>query len=185
MRGETVPFPDYSFYPTPQLIVAFAAGPARYREAIQGLSDDQIRARPRGPDRWSIQEIIMHTADSEMQGTFRIRKTWSEPGALWPIHDQDIWSREIDYQGQSEEARGRALTLVSLLREQSLPIFRRATADDWARWGTHAEFGDLTLRNLLELYADHMERHVEQILDSRDRLGRPLAMQPLLPRRLY
>ena len=50
MRGETVPFPDYSFYPTAQLIVAFAAGPARYREAIQGLSEDQIRARPRGAD---------------------------------------------------------------------------------------------------------------------------------------
>lgn len=185
MRGSSSPFPDYSFYANDELIAAFDVGAQRFRRAIDGLTDEEIRARARGADRWSIHEIIMHTADSEMQGTFRIRKTWAEPPALWPVHDQDTWSREIGYQAQDTAARERALTLLGLLRQQSVPIFQRARNDDWNRWGTHPEFGTMTLRNLLELYADHSERHIEQILDSRGRLGRGIAMPSLLARRLY
>jgi hypothetical protein len=35
------------------------------------------------------------------------------------------------------------------------------------------------------LYADHSERHVGQILDSRQRLNRPLEMKQLLAKRLF
>ena len=185
MRGMMVSFPDYSYYATPQLLAAFASGPARMRQAVDGLTDEECRARSRGPAKWSIHEIVIHTADSEMQGTFRIRKVWSEPSPLLPVYDQDAWVREIDYQSEDAAARERALTLLALFREQTLLLFRRATAADWEKSGTHPEYGTVTLRNLLELYADHVERHVDQILDSRARLGRSLEMQPLLPRRLY
>lgn len=185
MRGSSDAFPDYSFYPTDVLIAAFAAGADRYRQAIAGLSDEQIRTRARGEGRWSIHEIILHTADSEMQGTFRIRKTWSEPPSLWPVHDQDVWSREIGYQSQDTSARERALTLLGLLRQQTVPIFQRATGRDWEKSGTHPEFGAMTLRNLLELYADHSERHIEQILETRRLLSSAIEMPSLLPHRLY
>jgi hypothetical protein len=68
---------------------------------------------------------------------------------------------------------------------QNLPLLEQAPAEDWVRSGTHPAFGVVILRNLLELYADHIERHIEQILDSRARLGRPLNMEAILPRRLY
>ena len=185
MRGAVVSFPDYTFYSTTQLLVAYADGPSRMRSAIEGLSEEELRARSRGPDRWSIHEIILHCADSEVQGTFRIRKVWSEPGSLLPFYDQDIWIREIDYMSEGSDARDRALKLLALLREQTLPLLRRATAEDWAKTGTHYEYGLITLRNLLELYADHTERHTEQILEGRRLLGRALTLGSLLPRRLY
>ena len=187
MRGVTTSFPDYSCYTTAELIDAFAAGPTRYRQASAGLSEPELRARPRGPGRWSTQEIILHTADSELQGTFRIRKTWAqpEPEVLWPVHDQDQWSRNHCYQDQPPAARERALMLLALLREHTLPLFQQAREEDWNKGGTHPEFGFMTLRNLLELYADHTERHVEQMLENRALLGRPLDLVPLLPRRLY
>jgi hypothetical protein len=43
----------------------------------------------------------------------------------------------------------------------------------------------VTLRNLLELYADHSERHVAQIVERRERLGVPVDLAPLLAERLY
>jgi len=64
-------------------------------------------------------------------------------------------------------------------------LFARAPEAAWARTGRHAEWGEMTLRQLLELYADHGERHLSQILARREALGRPLAMDPLLPERLY
>jgi len=185
MLGKTIAFPDYSFYSTPELIAAYAAGGERLREAVAGLGENELRARPRGPHRWSIHEILLHTADSESQAALRFKKVWSgDPGPL-PWHDQDVWAREVDYQGQSAEARDRALTLIGLVRQQTLPLLSRATERDWIKTGEHAELGTLTMRNLLELYADHGERHLEQILDSRARLDRPLVITPLLPRRLY
>lgn len=185
MRGAAVSFPDYTFYDIDRLLTAYAEGPTRVRSSIEGLTEHELRARSRGADRWSIHEIILHCADSEVQGTLRIRKVWSEPGSLLSYYDQDIWVREIDYMREGSEARDRALQLLALLREHTLPLLERATTEDWAKTGNHPEYGLITLRNLLELYADHTERHVEQILEGRKLLGKTLVLRSLLPRRLY
>jgi uncharacterized damage-inducible protein DinB len=185
MRSTLDGFPDYSFYPTARLLTAFAGAPSRLRQALAGLGEDELGARARGADTWSIHEIVLHTADSELQGTFRIRKVWSEPGSALPAFDQDRWAQALDYPRRGREAREGALALLALLREQTGPLLLGATPRDWAKSGTQPKFGTVTLRNLLELYADHGERHLEQILECRRRLGRPLVIQPLLPRRLY
>ncbi|MBI3792327.1 MAG: DinB family protein [Gemmatimonadetes bacterium] len=185
MQHRTIAFPAYSEYSNATLLAAFTAGAARLRASLAGLSDAQCHTRVRGPTRWSIHEIVLHIADSETQGTFRIRKVWSDPPATWPIFDQDVWAKELDYAASGAPARERALTLLELLRERTAPLFARATDADWAKWGTHPEFGRMTLRNLLELYADHVERHIEQVLESRRLLGHPLEMDAPLPRRLY
>jgi plasmid replication initiation protein len=45
----------------------------------------------------------------------------------------------------------------------------------------HHIFGVMTLRQLLEMYADHGERHIAQILELRRRLDIPSPMTVLLP----
>ena len=64
-------------------------------------------------------------------------------------------------------------------------MLRAATPTQWERAANHPRYGPLTLRNLLELYADHTERHVGQIIRIRELIGRPLAMSLLLPDRPY
>jgi hypothetical protein len=84
------------------------------------------------------------------------------------------------------EGRELAIELFTSLRKATLALFERAETADWTtRWGMHPEYGRMTLRNLLELYADHSERHIVQVLDIRARLGRPLALPSLLLDRLY
>ena len=70
-------------------------------------------------------------------------------------------------------------------QQEGWRIFTSAQGDDWAASAIHPDHGEITLRNLLELYADHSERHVEQILVCRRLLRSPLEMESLLPRRLY
>ncbi|HLE20918.1 MAG TPA: hypothetical protein VJB88_07355, partial [Vicinamibacteria bacterium] len=60
-----------------------------------------------------------------------------------------------------------------------------AREEDWKKWGSHADWGRLTVRQLLELYADHGERHIEQIVELRLLLGNPVNVPRLLPTRLY
>jgi len=186
MRGAIVPFGDYTRYSTGELLTAFREGPSRLRRAIEGMTESELQARARGPNKWSAQEIVIHTMDSEIQGAFRVRKAWCEPGGAWPGYNQDAWTQALDHQGAGAEQREVALELFALLRKATVAVFERATAEDWtSRCGVHPEFGSLTLRQLLELYADHSERHVEHILEIRRLLGRPLEMAPLLPERLY
>jgi len=185
MRGAVVAFPDYTFYSTPQLLAAFSAGPARLRASLDELLEHDLHARPRGPATWSIHEIVLHVTDSELQGTYRMRKVWSEPGALLPGYNQDVWASALAYQRSNGEARELALALFALLREETAALLENAGAEDWRKGGVHPDYGSITLRNLLELYADHSERHVEQVLACRRLLGRGLEVEPLLERRLY
>lgn len=181
-----VAFPPYGQYSTVQLIDAFRQGPARMLASLDGLSEAELRTRARGPERWSAHEIVLHTADSEIQGVYRIRKIWAQSGAELPSYDQDAWAREHDYHARvTSSERDNALQLLTCLRLSTVPTFERAAGPDWDRWGVHPVYGKVTLRNMLELYADHIERHVAQILETRELLARPLRLPLLLPDRLY
>ena len=185
MRRSTMAFPSYSKYTTAQLLHAYQEGAHRMVAVIEGLSENELRTRTRGPGSWSIHEIVMHSADSEIQGAYRMRKAISESGADLPGYDQDLWARELGYQALPASARMDALDLLRALRRIVAPALLGATDDVWRRSGFHPEYGELSLRNLLELYADHTERHISQILGIRESLGRPLDFPLLLPDRLY
>lgn len=186
MRGRVTGFADYSIYSTPQLLDAYAKGEAEVRRVIAGLSDADLQARPRGEKSWSIKEIVLHLLDSEIQGVYRIRKAWAEPGAPLPTYEEDLWTGELNHQQATAAHMDRALRLFGLLREDTLEIFRRATEKDWTeRHASHPKYGALTLGNLLEIYADHSERHIAQILTIREKLGKPFKREALLSRRLY
>jgi len=185
MPAQAVAFPDYSVYPIPRLLEAYEAGPERLRRAIDGLSEEQLRTRSRGDETWSAHEIVLHVADSELVGAVRFRKVLAEPIGILPGYDQDLWAKHLAYRDRDSAEREAALALFAALRRGVAAKLARATPDDWQRCGLHPDYGPLTLRNLLELYADHAERHVEQILAIRERLGRALPLPSLLPRRLY
>ena len=185
MRGAVVSFPStYAGIPTARLIAIYGEGPARLRAALSGLSLAELRARPI-PDRWSMLEIAAHVADSELMGSGRVRLVFSQEETTLIGYDQDVWAKRLAYQSFDEPALERSLVLFEVLRAANRAVYERASSDDWLRWGTHTEFGPLTLRNILELYADHVERHLGQILARRDLLGRHLEMPLLLEERLY
>ena len=48
----------------------------------------------------------------------------------------------------------------------------------------HEERGPLSVRNIFDLAADRGERHLEQILEMRRLLGKPIVMELLLTERL-
>jgi uncharacterized damage-inducible protein DinB len=198
MRGpvsdfETASFPAvYAALSTERLRDAFSAAPRRIEAALEGLSEDELRARPLS-GKWSIHEIALHVTDSECLGAVRIRQALGSGGRngdddgrpRFPGYDQDRWARALRYQERSPATRASMLKLFRAHREASGELFAAASPEEWRREGIHSEWGALTLRQLLELYADHGERHLEQILERRRLLGRALSVPPLLPTRLY
>lgn len=178
-------FPDlYQSISTAELLRIYGSGPARVREVLSGLSADQLRERA-DTDRWSIQEIAFHLADAEIMGAARVRLALAEPGAPVPVYDQDAWAGALDYSGAGSGDLDRALGLFELLRRTTERVLPEPGHDAWERSVEHPEWGTVTLRQLLELYADHSERHIARILEIRSDLGHALEYPLLLEERLY
>lgn len=169
---------------TDLLLAAFERGHERVVTVLKGLTLEDLKAQPR-PGKWSIFQIILHLADAEIMGAARIRQAFAEPGSTFSFYDQDIWADTFDYQNQGSEALQTALQLFENLRRTGTEIFRRAKEEDWQKAGLHPEHGNTTLRNVLELYADHSERHIAQILEIRKLLGKELDFPLLIEKRLY
>jgi DinB superfamily len=178
-------FPSvYRGIATRDLITVYKAGPTRLGGAVSGLVDEELKARPRD-GKWSVQEIALHVADAEIMGAARMRQAWAEPGSAFAVYDQNAWANELDYRGRTSGDVFAALHLFSVLRLTGTRLLENASPEDWKKWGSHLEWGTLTVRQILELYADHAERHVEQIVGLRALLGKPIHIPKLLPKRLY
>ncbi|HEY7111976.1 MAG TPA: DinB family protein [Thermoanaerobaculia bacterium] len=176
----------YRDLPTNRLLAVFGQAPARVARAIDDLGPAEIGARVIS-GKWTIQEVVCHLADSETCGALRIRLALAQPGGPLPAYDEKRFAAELAYASFDSEGMRETLDLFARLRSVSKRLLARVPAEAWGRTSRHAEFGDVTLRQLLELYADHGERHLSQILERRLALGRPLAppLEALLPERLY
>lgn len=183
MATSTFPA-TYARIPTSSLIAAYTAGPSRLRTALAGLEAPAWTARPRA-GKWSILEITLHLTDSELVGTGRSRLAVAEPGKSVFTYEESVWAQAFDYQGADPAAVERSLGLFEALRAYQLPVFARATEAQWKQEVRHPGWGNVTLRNLLELYADHSERHIGQVLDNRRLLGIGVELPSVLPERLY
>jgi len=180
------PFPDtLAGLALEFLSEAFRSAPGRLRRAIGGLDPDDVASGP-GNGKWSIQEIVCHLADSELVGAVRFRQALSDaPEPAFPAYDQDRWAVSLDYGSRTAREADEAVALFEMLRTSTASLLDRARPADWARTGIHREWGIMSVRQLLEVYADHGERHIAQILVRRASLGKPLTMEPLIAERLY
>lgn len=58
------------------------------REAVEGLSEEELRFHP-APDKWSILQIVIHVTDDEILSTHRLRKVLAEEDPLLLSFDQN------------------------------------------------------------------------------------------------
>ena len=174
----------YAQYSNETLIKAYLSAPQRIREVITGLTEQEMKARPI-PGKWSIAEIIIHLADGEIIGACRMRQAYCEHPDPFPYYMEDDWAKILRYQEKDMFHLMEQLSLFELLRKTTGELLNKCTEHDWAKNGVHPQRGKMNLRGLLELYADHGERHIVQILERRALLGKLLKMEIILTDRLY
>lgn len=163
---------------------AFSEGPNRILRLTQDLTEKDYRARPIS-GKWSIAEILIHLADAEIVGACRFRQAYCEHPGEFPYYDQAKWAVDMNYQNFSANEVDESLQLFKFLRSTTSTLLNECTERDWAKSGVHTDRGPMSLRELLELYADHSERHIEQILERRKLIGKEITMEIILTDRLY
>jgi hypothetical protein len=141
------------------LIQQYADGPRRLREALARVPAAALKWRP-APGEWSAHEVICHCADSETASYARIRYVIAEPDPLIVGYDQEEWARRFDYHALPLEP---ALATVASVRLMTTALLRTLPDEAWARKGRHSEHGDYPAEKWLEMYAEHLEGHAQQI----------------------
>ena len=147
-----------------QLIDLYKDGYRVVAEAVAGVSDAQLDARP-APHKWTAREVVHHLADSEMSAAIRLRLLVATPSPQIVGFDQDEFARTLYY----DRPINASLDAFNAARRSTAEILDRLTPVQWLRAGTHTEHGAYTVERWLEIYSSHAHKHADQIrvaLDS-------------------
>jgi uncharacterized damage-inducible protein DinB len=141
------------------LIEEYGCGYKMLREAIENLTEEELRFKP-ASDKWSIHQILIHVADSELVSTQRLKKVLSEEEPILTSTDQEAWANALGYDQLDRE---QYLLLFDLLRSSMLPILIKLTAEQTERAGVYTDAGRFTFKQLLEYRVEHIRGHLAQI----------------------
>lgn len=129
------------------------------RRAVEGLEDGLLRTRE-APGKWSVLEVLLHLADTELVYRYRMRKIVAEPGSVLPGYDQDAWARGLGYGAGELES---AFEELATLRRANLRWLRGLGDEELDRVGVHEERGPESVRRITQLLAAHDLVHRNQI----------------------
>ena len=152
---------------TRDLIDRYARGAELLVYATQGLTRDQETARP-GPGAWSILELAVHMADSDLVGADRMKRVIAEENPTLLAYDQDAWVARLHYHDMPMEE---AVNLFVANRRWMARILRHLGDKEFPRAGNHTERGRETLAELVVDYANHLDYHLKFLYAKRGNLG--------------
>ncbi len=149
------------------LINRFVAGSDTLAAALEGVTDQQLDAHT-GPGDWSIRELVVHVADSDAIAIDRMKRVIAEDRPQLLGADESAYVRALHC---DKQAMDDAVQLVAIGRRQFGRVLRALDDDVFDRVGVHNEAGELSVRDLLRIYADHLEYHVGFLRAKRERMA--------------
>lgn len=163
--GRVVLDPD----PTPEKragwIEAIAHAPAALREAVHGLTDEQLDT-PYRDGGWTVRQVVHHLPDSHVNAYIRFKWALSEDEPAIKVYDERAWAELPEARGGAIEP---SLALLEALHARWQLVLRAMTAADFRRMLVHPERGRMPLDDMLQIYAWHGRHHVAHIRSLRER----------------
>lgn len=150
-----------------QFIQEIADTPARLREAIAGLSDEQLDT-PYRPDGWTVRQVVHHVPDSHLNNYIRVKFALTEDEPTIKPYDEAVWAEMADSVATPIEV---SLTLLESLHARWIVLLDSLSPEDFKRVFHHPERGAVSLNMNVALYAWHGRHHVAHITRLRERMG--------------
>ncbi len=150
-----------------ELIDAYRRGPATLRDAVSGMSAEELRARPIAGKMSSL-EVLSHITDSDQFMCDRVKRTIATDKPLLMGVESADYPGPLAYHERDPELD---LRLLEVQREQLAADLERLAPELWERTAVHSEAGLQTLREIFHHAVEHLEGHVLAILEKRRALG--------------
>ena len=133
--------------------------PDRVEALVKELSPEQLDA-PGGEGEWTVRQVVHHLADSHMNSFIRLKLILTEEKPALKPYNQEAWAMLPDtYQLPVQPT----LQILQGLHQRWVTLFETIGEADWSRAGFHPEIGEITIDDILQIYATHCREHVAQI----------------------
>ncbi len=133
--------------------------PAELTSLVENLSEAQRSAKTI-EEEWTVRQIVHHLPDSHMNSVTRLKLILTEDVPTIQPYDQDLWAELHDVHHTPIEA---SLLILRGLHERWCDLFESLDEAQWSRKGYHPEIGDITPVDLVQIYSDHCDEHIDQI----------------------
>jgi uncharacterized damage-inducible protein DinB len=151
------------------LIDDYLAAVQTLRQAVRGLTREQVLARP-VPGKWSTLEVVAHISDFDPILADRMKRVIALDNPPLIGADENRFAATLAYHDRDLEEE---LTIIDTTRRQLARILRKQPDAVLQRVGQHNERGPRTLEQLLTGATNHIHHHVKFIHEKRQALGVP------------
>ena len=148
-------------------IAQIAATPERMREAVAGLSDEQLNT-PYRPEGWTVRQVVHHVPDSHLNSYVRFKLAMTESHPTIRAYDENLWANLDDARNAPIDL---SLDLLESLHRRWVLFLRSFDEKDFERTFHHPELGSVSVDKNVALYAWHGQHHVAHITGLRERNG--------------
>jgi uncharacterized damage-inducible protein DinB len=139
--------------------------PARLRDAVSGLTADQLDT-PYREGGWTVRQVIHHVADSHMQSYARFRFALTEHEPTIKPYEEAAWAELPDAKTAPVEI---SLALLDALHYRWMALLRSLDEAALAKVFLHPAMGPMSLSKTIQLYAWHGLHHTAHITSLRER----------------
>lgn len=137
------------------------------RRKVVGLSEAQAKP-PTSPGQWSIQELVIHLADSDAIAIDRMKRILAEDRPEILNFNETAY---IELLHPHEQSLDDAVELFVLGRRQFARVLAKLTEVEWRRIGAHNIMGEITVLKILTTITEHAEHHLKFLDGKRQTLG--------------
>lgn len=149
-----------------ELIANYIQGPGILRDAISGMTLEQIDAAP-VPGRWSTRQIVCHLADFELVNAGRMKHVIAEDRPTFAGGFQQEFADHLAY---DKRDMAEELAVIDAVRLQMARVLQSIPVETFERTGIHSVEGQMTLQTLLERITNHIPHHVRFIEEKKQAL---------------
>ena len=145
-----------------ELIAQIAALPARLREILANLNDQQLD-RPYRDGGWTVRQVVHHLADSHVHAYTRFKFAAVEDQPQVKGYAENDWANLPEAKSMPVSV---SLEILSGIHSRWSEFLRHLPAEAFERAYLHSERGPETLARALELYVWHGEHHLAHIRNA-------------------
>lgn len=140
--------------------------PKRFRDAVQGLNEQQLGTQYREGG-WTVKQVVHHVPDSHLNAYVRCKLALTENVPTIKTYNEDAWAKLKDSELTPIEV---SLSLLESVHSRWVTLLKTLQADDFQRKLNHPEAGVMTLDKLISIYDWHGRHHTAHITSLRDRM---------------
>ena len=150
-----------------QYVAEIAAAPGLLREAVKGLSDEQLDT-PYRPEGWTVRQVVHHMVDSHVNSYIRFRLALTEDEPTIKPYNEKAWAELADAKSMPVEV---SLCFLECMHQRWVALLGSLSDADFARTFRHPEMGVMRLDITAAIYAWHGRHHAAHITGLRERMG--------------